>query len=201
LGQISRQKLSKCTDGVTNSEAVKLGLSQPTPNLQLVDFIRVVETTVNRDDILHEHVDGVHVLFVFLIDRAGLFVETVICGNSGNFPFVIILQLVDITDDLSLVGAYGSEKQQVLKVPVVTEWRGFENNLLGQFNELNREVRRKECLDGEGNVIGIGALRNCTCDNLRAISYHEAQNVAVCWLVKRGCDVCERRDEQKWLTF
>jgi hypothetical protein len=185
LGQISRQKLSKCTDGVTNSEAVKLGLSQPTPNLRLVDFIRVVETTVNRD-ILHEHVDGVHVLFVFLIDREDLFVETVICGNSGNFPFVI-------TDDLSLVGAYGSEKQQVLKVPVVTEWRGFENNLLKQFNELNREVRRKGCLDGEGNIIGIGALRNCSCDNLRAISYHEIQNVAVCWRVKRGCDVCERR--------
>ncbi len=134
----------KCTDGVTNSEAVKLGLSQPTPNLRLVDFVRVVETAVNRDDELYEHVDGVHVLFVFLIDREGLFVETVFRGNSGNFPFVIILQLVDITNDLSLVGAYGSEQQQVLKVSVVAEWRGFKDNLLEQFNELDREVRGKE---------------------------------------------------------
>jgi hypothetical protein len=94
-------------------------------------------------------------------------------GNSGDLPFVIILQLVDISDDLSLIGAYGSEQHQVLEVSVVAEWRGLKDNLLEQFNELDREVRGKERLDGDGNIIGVGALRNCCCDNLRAISYHE----------------------------
>ena len=112
-------------------------------------------------------------LFVFLINRESFFVETMIRGNSSNFPFVIILQLVDITNDLSLVGAYGSEQQQILEVSVVAEWRRLKYNFLEQFDELDREVRRKEGLDGDGNVIGIGTLRNCSCDNLRAISYHE----------------------------
>jgi hypothetical protein len=36
-----------CTDGIMDMEAVELGLGQPAPNLRLVDFVRVVEVTVN----------------------------------------------------------------------------------------------------------------------------------------------------------
>src|SRR5258708_22357703 len=119
------KKLLSITDRVTNPEAVKLGLSQPAPNVRLVDLVCEVQATVNRDNVFHKHVNGVYVLLVFLINREGFLIEAMISGNSGDFSFVVVLQFVDITHDLPLIGTDSSEQQQVLKIPVVAEWSGF----------------------------------------------------------------------------
>src|SRR6267154_1393749 len=121
LSKVKKKSLG-ITDRVTDPEAVKLGLSQPAPNFWFVDLVRVVQATVNRDNIFHKHINGVHVLLVFLVNREGFLIEAVISSNSGDFSFVVILQLVDIAHNLPLIGTYGSEQQQILEVPIVAEW-------------------------------------------------------------------------------
>jgi hypothetical protein len=65
------KKSQGITDRVTDPEAVKLCLSQPAPNFWLVDLVRVVQATVNRDNVFHKYINGVHVLLVFLVNREG----------------------------------------------------------------------------------------------------------------------------------
>jgi len=73
-------------------------------------------------------------LLVFLVDRQCLFVQSMIRRNLGNFPGVIVLELVDVSNDFALVCADCSEKQKVLEITVVAEWRGLDDNFLKKFD-------------------------------------------------------------------
>jgi len=63
-----------------------------------------------------------------------------VSGNLGNLASIIILQLVDVAYNLALFSVNRCQKKKVLQIFVVTEWRGFNDDLLKQFNELDREI-------------------------------------------------------------
>ena len=52
---------------------------------------------------LNQNVHGHCMLLVFLVDRQCLFVQSMIRRNLGNFPGVIVLELVDVSNDFALV--------------------------------------------------------------------------------------------------
>ena len=51
-GENSRSAESAPTNGVLDAQTVKLSLGKTAPNLRLVDFVRVVHTAIERDNML-----------------------------------------------------------------------------------------------------------------------------------------------------
>ena len=154
------------TNSLFDTDTVKLSLSQTTPDLGLVNLVGILNTTVERDDVLNKDVDGACVIVVLLEDEEGLFVETVLNGDPGNLSDIVVLQLVDITNYLALVRTNGSQHHEVLQVLVVAEWRGLQNDLLEQFDKLDGQVGRQEGLDGDRDIIGVSAFRDGSSNNL-----------------------------------
>ena len=51
-------------------------------------------------------------------------------SNACNVVGIIVLEFVDVADNLVLISADSGEKEKVLQVLVVTEWRQLDDNLL-----------------------------------------------------------------------
>lgn len=154
------------TDGVFDAQTVKLSLRKPAPHLWLVYLGSEVETTIDRYDVLDQNVDRHEMLLVLLVDSQRLFVQAVLGGNLCNVGSIVVLQLVDVTDDLALIGADCSKEEKILQVLVVAEGGWLDNDLLKQLNELNREVGGDECPDGDGNIVWVSGLGNSSGRNL-----------------------------------
>ena len=71
---------------------------------------------------LDKNVDGHGVLLMLLVYSESLLVQAVLSGNTGDISGIIVLELVDVTNNLALVRTDGSEQQKVLEVLVVAEW-------------------------------------------------------------------------------
>lgn len=69
------------------------------------------------------------------------------------------MQLVDVSDHLSLVCADGGKEQEVLEIAVIAEGRGLDDDLLQQFDELQRKVGFEEGMNSNGDVVRVSALR------------------------------------------
>jgi hypothetical protein len=80
--------------------------------------------------VLHENIDCLRMLFVFLVDCERLFVKAMLSSNSSNFSGVVIVELVDIANNLAFISAYGSQQEEVLKILVLAERRGLDDNIL-----------------------------------------------------------------------
>ena len=154
------------TDRVFDSETVKLCFCQSAPDLWLVDLVGVIDTTIQRDDVLDENVDRHTMLLVLLVDEEGLLIQAVLGGNLRNLTDVVVFEFVDIVNDLALVRPDCRQHEEILEVLIIREWRWLEDDLLQQFNELNRQISRNESLDGHGDVIGVGALGQSSGDDL-----------------------------------
>lgn len=79
--------------------------------------------------------------------------------NLSNFHVVVILELVNVANNFTLICPNSSQEKQVLQILVLAEWRWFDDDLLQQLNELDREVSSQEGLDSYRYVVGIGRLR------------------------------------------
>ena len=86
------------TDCVLDPQAIKLSLGESTPNLRPVDFVGIIETAVDRHNVLHEDVDGLGMLLVLLVDRQCLLVQPVVSRDLRNFCAVVVLELVDVVE-------------------------------------------------------------------------------------------------------
>src|SRR5882762_2496426 len=104
-GHDIRESILLHTDGVLDPQAVKLGLSEPAPDFRPVDLISVFQPTVNGHNVLDENVDCHCKLVILLVDSQRLLVQTVICGDLSNLAGIIVLQLVDVANNLTLLGA------------------------------------------------------------------------------------------------
>jgi hypothetical protein len=62
------------TNRVLDPQAIQLGLSESAPNFTLVDFVGVIESTINRHYVLDKNVDSHRVLIVLLVDRQRLLI-------------------------------------------------------------------------------------------------------------------------------
>lgn len=115
---------------------------------------------------LDENVHGGRVLIVLVVDGEGLLVQTLLDGDPRDLLGVVVLKLVDVPNNLALVGSDGRQEQKVLERPVVRERRGLEDNFLEQLHQLGREVVVDKGLDGDGDVIGVSRLRHGGRDDL-----------------------------------
>jgi len=154
------------TNGVLNSQTVKLRFRQTTPNLGLANFVRILQTSVDAHNLVDEHINGKRMLLILLVNRERLFVQTMLDGNACNFRDVVVSELLDITDDFALVRTDRSEQEEVLEVLVLAEGRGFEDNLFQEFNEFNGKVGSQERLDGDRYIVCICTLRHGSRDDL-----------------------------------
>lgn len=154
------------TNRILDTKSVELGLSEPTPNLRLIDLVGIIQTTIDGDDVLDEYIHGHGVLLVLLVDRKCLFVQAVFGGDLGNFTSIVVLELVDVANDLALISADCGQEEQILQVLVVAEGGGLNDDLLQKFDELNREICLQEGPDGDRNIVGICALGKGSGDEL-----------------------------------
>jgi hypothetical protein len=154
------------TDGVFDTETVQLRLGQSTPNLRLVDLVRILHATIEGNHMFDQDIDGLSVLLVLLVDHERLLVQSMLGGNLRDLDDIVVLQLVDVPDDLALVCTDGSKEQEVLEIPVVAEGRGFNDDLLEQFDEFQRKIGFEEGMDGEGDIVRVSALWQDSGNNL-----------------------------------
>ena len=118
------------TDGVFDTETVELSLGQSTPNLWLVDLVRILHTTIEGDHMFDQDIDSLSVLLVLLVDHECFLKQSMLGSDLWDLRDIIVLQLVDVSDNLSLVSTDSSKEQEVLEIAVVAEGRGFDDNLL-----------------------------------------------------------------------
>jgi hypothetical protein len=116
-----------------------LGKSAPNfwTRFWFISLVGVVQPTVNKYNVLDENVDCHRMLVILLIDRKGLLVQAMI---SDDLPGIVILQLVDVANNLTLLGANGCQKEQVLQVLVVAERRWLNNYLPQRLDQLNGKI-------------------------------------------------------------
>jgi hypothetical protein len=69
-------------------------------------------------------------LFVLLVDCEGLFVQTMLCRNLGDFIGIVVLEFVDVGNNFALVGANGCKQQEVLQITVVAEGGWLDDDFL-----------------------------------------------------------------------
>jgi hypothetical protein len=125
----------------------------------LVDLVGIFQSTINRNDVLNEDIDSHRMLLMLPVNRQCFLIKTVLSGNSCDISSVVVLKLVDIANNLALVSANGSEEKEVLEILVVAEWRRFDDDFFQQFDKLDGKIGLEEGLDGDGNIIGVSALR------------------------------------------
>lgn len=118
------------TDGVFDTETVQLSLGQPTPNLGLVNLVRILHTTIEGDYMFDQDIDRLSVLLVLLVDHKRLLIQSMLDSDLRDLSGIVVLQLVDISDDLSLVRTDSSKEHEVLEIAVVAEGRGLDDDLL-----------------------------------------------------------------------
>lgn len=88
-----------------------MGLGKPAPNLRLLDLVSVLQTMIDGYDVFNEDIDSHRVLFVFLVDCQGLFIQAVLSGDAGNVGSIIVL---DVANNLAFICPNGSKQQKVL---------------------------------------------------------------------------------------
>jgi len=79
---------------------------------------------------LDQDIDGLTVLLVLLVDHERLLVQSVLGSNLWDLGGIVILQLVDVSDDFTLVCTDGGKEQEILQIAVVAEGRGLDDDLL-----------------------------------------------------------------------
>ena len=109
------------TDRVFDSEAIQLRFRESAPYFGFVDLIGIIQATINGYDMFDKNINSHRMLIVFLVDRQRFLIQTVICRNLGDLSRIIILQLVDISNNFALLGPNGRQKEKVLQVLVVAE--------------------------------------------------------------------------------
>lgn len=118
------------TNGVFNTETVQLSLGQSTPNLRLVDLVRVLHTAIEGDHMLDQDINGLSVLLVLFVDHECFLKQSMLGSDLRDLRGIVVLQLVDVSDNLSLVRADSRKEHEVLEIAVVAEGRGLDDDLL-----------------------------------------------------------------------
>ena len=127
---------------------------------------RVLVASVDGDNILDKHGDGLEMHVVLLVKRERLLMQTMLDGNVGDLDDIEAVQLVDVVHDAALVGANGGQEEQLLQVAIVAEGGRLEDDLLEELDQLLRQVSREEGLDGDRDVFRICRFGDCDSDDL-----------------------------------
>ena len=98
------------TYGVFDAETVQLSLCQSTPDLRTIDLVRVLHTTVEGNHMFHQNVNGSSVLVVLLVNHECFLIQSMLGSDLRDLGSVVVLQLVDVSNDLPLVRADGSKE-------------------------------------------------------------------------------------------
>lgn len=155
------------TDGILDTQTIQLRLSEAAPHGWLVDFDSIIQTAIDTGDVVYQDVDSESVFVVLLVDGEGFLVQAMFDSNSCDLLGVITVELVDVVNYLALVRSNGRKKEEILQVAVVTEGGWLQNDLLEHFDEFKWQVGLHEGFDGAGDIIGVGAFRDCGGSNLR----------------------------------
>jgi len=115
---------------------------------------------------LDKDIDSKRMLVVLLVDGQSFFVETMLNSNFGNVSDFVVLKLVDVSNDFAFISTNCCEKEEVLEVFVVAEWRRLDDNLLQELNKFNRKIGLEKSLDSHGDIIGVSTFWKGCSDNL-----------------------------------
>jgi hypothetical protein len=116
---------------------------------------------------LDQDINCITMSLSLLVDLERFLVETRVDGNGSNLRSIIVVQLLDVIANTSTVGFDGGKNQKILQVLILTERRGFKDNLLEQFDQFIRQVSIQERLDRDGDIIGISRFRDRSSGDLR----------------------------------
>jgi len=158
------------TNGIFNTETVQLSLGQSTPNLRLVDLVRILHTTIEGDHMLDQDINSLGMLLVLLVDHECFLKQSMLGSDLRDLCGIVVLQLVDVSDNLSLVRTDSGKEHEVLEIAVVAEGRGLDDDLLEQFDKLQRKVGFEEGMDGDGNIVRVSTLWQDGGNNLQDAS-------------------------------
>ena len=121
---------------------------------------------------LNKNVDSKRMLVVLLVDGQSFFIKTMLNSNFSNISNFVVLKLIDVSNNFAFIGTNCREKKKVLEVFVIAEWGRLDDNLLQEFNKLNRKVSLEESFDSHGDIIGISTFWKGCSDNLEYIMRH-----------------------------
>lgn len=82
----------RITNGVLDTEAIKLRLREAAPHFGLVDLVRVVQTALDADDVLDKDAHRKGMFVVLLVDRQRLLVQPVLGGNARDPEVIVVLE-------------------------------------------------------------------------------------------------------------
>ncbi len=128
------------TNRVLDTQTIELRLCETAPYFGLVNLCGVLNTTVEGNDVLDQDVDRRFVILILLVDEEGFLVQAVVDRDLGNLVRIVVLELVNVADHLTLVRTDGSEHEQVLEVLVLVKRRRFQDNFLEQLDELDGKI-------------------------------------------------------------
>mmetsp|Transcript_36899 Transcript_36899/g.63699 ORF Transcript_36899/g.63699 Transcript_36899/m.63699 type:complete len:420 (-) Transcript_36899:2862-4121(-) len=158
------------TDGLRDEVVVELRLGKLAPHILHVHALGELLGAVQVADVVHQHLDGRHMVTHLLValgllaeldvDGQGLLVQAVLLlgGDLGDIRTVEVVETVDVLHDLLLVAADGSQDQQVLEVLVARELTALQHDALQQLDQLLRHVAQHEGLHRGAHLVRVLGL-------------------------------------------
>mmetsp|Transcript_25740 Transcript_25740/g.76640 ORF Transcript_25740/g.76640 Transcript_25740/m.76640 type:complete len:1065 (+) Transcript_25740:1273-4467(+) len=149
-------------DGLRDLTVLELRLAELVPDLVVAAAGGELVRALHRLDVVQQRLHGLGVEVALLVDQEGLLVEQVRLpeGDLGDLGAVVVVKAVDVVHDARLVGLDGREDEEVLEVPVLAEvGRLVEDDLLQKLDELVGQIGADEGLDGRGDLVRGGGLR------------------------------------------
>mmetsp|Transcript_5001 Transcript_5001/g.13054 ORF Transcript_5001/g.13054 Transcript_5001/m.13054 type:complete len:1209 (-) Transcript_5001:895-4521(-) len=146
-------------NGVGNGVRKKLRGSKLAPHLWLIHLGGKLVSTLDRLDILEQHLHRELVQLELAVNGERLLVQLAAHGNLSHRRTVERVEAVDVVHDARLVRLDGGENEQVLQVRIPAEGAVLQHNLLQKLNQLVRQLRRHESFDRDAHLLRVLRLR------------------------------------------
>lgn len=168
-------------DRFLGTEIIQLCFGKTTPDLGDIHILGVLVGAVNATHVLEQHVHSAVVVVIILVHNHGFLEETVSESVVGNVLGVKVGESTDVVEDLGLVDLDCGQDQEVLKVALVAEGSGLENNPFEQVDQIVGQVGAHECLSRDRNFVRILRLGDA---------------VLIAWSIKECSDVEEMQEKR-----
>mmetsp|Transcript_88548 Transcript_88548/g.255373 ORF Transcript_88548/g.255373 Transcript_88548/m.255373 type:complete len:374 (-) Transcript_88548:3001-4122(-) len=172
-------------DGLGNLAILELRLAQLVPDVIVAAARRELLRPLDGLDVREQHLHGLGVEVLLLVDEEGLLVQPVGLAHCdlGDLRAVVVVQAVDVVHDAGLVGLDRRQNEQVLQVPVLAEvGRLVQHDLFEQLDELVGHVGGDEGLHRGGHLLRVRGLGQRGAHHL----VNDVAAVLVLWVEDQG---------------
>mmetsp|Transcript_5703 Transcript_5703/g.10239 ORF Transcript_5703/g.10239 Transcript_5703/m.10239 type:complete len:275 (+) Transcript_5703:1294-2118(+) len=129
------------------------------PDTGLVHLGRELVRTLQRANLLQQHLDALCVQLELAVNLERLLVQLVLHSNFAHRRAIEMVQTVDVVFDAAVVALDGGDDEQVLQVGVGAEGAVLEHDFLQQLNQLALQVVRHEGLHAARHLLRVFTLR------------------------------------------